>query len=133
MKTCKVHVAQNISTHILTFPLMFPSVSFCHRISPPPSTHTPHTHAHTSHLTSFSQGREEALCDYVFNETVLAYSHENTRHYAHTSNDYLNVWSMLWLSGLSQTSREVTLLNIDGIKRGGRVAAVADQPNQFFR
>ena len=46
------------------------------------------------------------------------------------SNDYLNVWSMLWLTGVSQTSRDVTFFNIDGIKRG---RYFADMPNQFFR
>lgn len=75
-------------------------------------------------------GREDAVCDYVFNETVLAYSHENIRNYAAMSNDYLNVWSMLWLAGVSQTSRDVTFFNIDGIKRG---RYFADMPNQFFR
>lgn len=44
--------------------------------------------------------------------------------------DYLNIWSMLWLSGLGRTSRDVSLLHIDGIKRG-RYAA--DVTNQFFR
>ncbi|KAJ1390715.1 hypothetical protein B484DRAFT_439696, partial [Ochromonadaceae sp. CCMP2298] len=28
------------------------------------------------------EGREQAICDYVFNETVLAYSHENARSYS---------------------------------------------------
>ena len=76
------------------------------------------------------QGREEAVCDYVFNETVLAYSHENIRNYGMMSNDYLNVWSMLWLAGYSHVAKDISFLNIDGIKRG---KYFGDQPNQFFK
>jgi hypothetical protein len=35
----------------------------------------------------------------VINETVLLYSHDNIRNLAHTLNDLMNVWLMLWLSG----------------------------------
>jgi hypothetical protein len=75
-------------------------------------------------------GREEAVCDFVFTEPVLAYSHENIRNFGAVSNDYLNVWGMLSLAGVSHLSRDVTFLNIDGIRRG---KYFGDQPNQFFR
>lgn len=45
------------------------------------------------------EGQSDAPCDYAFNETVLAYSHDNIKHLGHTMNDILNVWTMLWLSG----------------------------------
>ena len=76
------------------------------------------------------EGREQAVCDYVFNETVLAYSHENIRNFGAVANDYMNVWTMLWLAGVSHVSRDVSFLNIDGIKKG---RYFGDQPNQFFR
>jgi hypothetical protein len=37
---------------------------------------------------------------------------------------------MLSLAGVSHLSRDVTFLNIDGIRRG---KYFGDQPNQFFR
>lgn len=76
------------------------------------------------------EGRESAICDYVFNETVIMYSHENIRNFGMMITDYLNVWSLLWLSGHGRTSRDVSLLHIDGIKRG---RYSGDLTNQFFR
>jgi hypothetical protein len=76
------------------------------------------------------EGREEAQCDYVFNETVLAYSHENIRSFGSMTNDYMNVWASLWVAGMSHAARDVTFLNIDGIKKG---KYFADQTNQFFK
>ena len=76
------------------------------------------------------EGREEAVCDYVFHEPVLAYSHENIRNFGLVSSDYLNIWAMLALAGVSHIAKDVSFLNIDGIKRG---RYYADQPNQFFR
>lgn len=76
------------------------------------------------------EGRESAICDYVFNETVVMYSHENIRNFGMMITDYLNVWSLLWLSGHGRTSRDVSLLHIDGIKRG---RYSGDLTNQFFR
>ncbi len=77
------------------------------------------------------QRGEEATCDHVFNETVLAYSHDNTRNFGAMTTDYMNVWAMLWLSGLSQQSRDLSFLNIDGLRKGGKYQG--DAPNQFFR
>lgn len=76
------------------------------------------------------EGRESAVCDYVFNETVLMYSHENIRNFGTMITDYLNVWTTLWLSGLGRTSRDVSLLHIDGVKRG---RYSGDAMNQFFK
>lgn len=51
------------------------------------------------------EGQSDALCDFVFNETVVAYSHDNIKHLGHTMNDVLNVWSMLWLTGLAKQTQ----------------------------
>lgn len=75
-------------------------------------------------------GRDDAVCDFVFNETVLAYSHENSRSLYAMVNDYMNLWTTLWLSGSARFSKDVTLLNIDGIKKS---KYYADVPNQFFK
>jgi len=77
------------------------------------------------------EGREDATCDYVFNETVLVYSHDNIRSFGSMVNDHLNVWTMLWLTGHSHVSGDVTFLNMDAMKRGGKFNA--DQVNQYFR
>lgn len=74
---------------------------------------------------------EEAACDHVFNETVLLYSHDNTRNFGAMTADYMNVWTTLWLAGLSQQSRDLSLFNLDAMRKGGRYQA--DQTNQFFR
>lgn len=63
------------------------------------------------------QGSSNAKCDYVFNESVIVYSHDNILHLGHTMNDMLNIWSLLFLSDLSNESL-VSLLNIDGFRRG---------------
>lgn len=77
------------------------------------------------------EGREDALCDYVFNETVLVYSHDNTRSFGAMVNDYLNVWTMLWLTGHSHVSGDISFLNMDAMKRGGKFNA--DQLNHYFK
>lgn len=77
------------------------------------------------------EGQNGAICNYVFNETVLVYSHDNIRNFGLMVSDYLSVWSMMWLSGLSHESKDITLLNIDNMKRGAKY--FADQPNQFFK
>lgn len=77
------------------------------------------------------EGRDEAVCDYVFNETVLMYSHENIRNFGSTVNDYVNVWTLLWLADMAQSSRDVTLFHVDGI--GKRSKYTADSINQYFK
>jgi hypothetical protein len=72
---------------------------------------------------------EEPVCDYIFNETVLVYSHENIRNFGQMISDYMNVWSMLWIAGISQEMRDITFFNIDSIKKG---SFFNDQPNHFF-
>lgn len=76
------------------------------------------------------EGRELAMCKYVFNETVLVYSHDNIRNFGSFVNDYLNVWSMLWLSGYSKFSKDITFLNIDSMRKG---KYFGDQMNQYFK
>lgn len=77
------------------------------------------------------EGREDAQCDYVFNETVLVYSHDNIRSFGAMVNDYLNVWTMLWLTGHSHLSGDISFLNMDAMKRGGKFNA--DQVNHYFK
>lgn len=83
-------------------------------------------------------GRENALCDYVFNETVLVYSHDNARNVHHMVGDYLNVFASLWLAGDAPFASEVSLFNIDGLNArsgGGKGRAIytGDQITQLFR
>lgn len=75
-------------------------------------------------------GGDDARCDYVFNETVLLYSHENSRSLFATINDYLNVYISLWLGGVSRYGKDVTMINLDGLKRS---RYFNDQPSSFFR
>lgn len=51
-------------------------------------------------------GHMDGICDYTFNETVLAYSHENIKSLGHSMMaDFLNVWTMLWLTGSAAQAR----------------------------
>ena len=75
-------------------------------------------------------GSSDAVCDYVFNETVLAYSHDNIRSFSHMFSDYMNMWSVLWLSGASQYTHDVSLLNIDAFRMG---PLFDDQPSAYFK
>ena len=79
------------------------------------------------------EGGEEAVCDYTFNETVLVYSHENTRNYGQMLTDYMNVWSMLWVVGASADSRDITFLNIDSLGQAKKGKYTGDAPNVFFK
>lgn len=56
------------------------------------------------------------MCDYVIENDVLLYSHFDSRNLGATMNDMLNVWSILWLTGLSESSRNVWLLNADALR-----------------
>lgn len=76
------------------------------------------------------EGREDAICDYYFNETVIMYSHDNIRNFGTMVVDYLNVWAMLWVAGVSQEARDITFFNVDSIRKG---KYFADSTNQFFR
>jgi hypothetical protein len=44
------------------------------------------------------EGQNDAVCDYMFREPVIVYSHDNIKHLGHTMNDMLNIWTVLWLS-----------------------------------
>jgi len=77
-------------------------------------------------------GSTDAICDYVFNETVLVYSHDNIKNLGHSMlADFMNVWTMMWLSGNSRKSKDITLLNIDGIFKS-TVHYNHDKTNQYF-
>lgn len=59
------------------------------------------------------EGSMDAICDYVFNETVIAYSHENIRNFGHSMlADMMNVWSSLWLSSNTRNSKVYSNINI---------------------
>lgn len=93
--------------------------------------------------------KDELPCDYVFNETVLLYSHDNIRNFGMMINDYMNIWMMLWLSGLSRYSKDISLLHFDhfipskraklatssvGMGMGsGNEHSSLDHMNQFFK
>lgn len=90
--------------------------------------------------------RDDLPCDFVFNETVLLYSHDNIRNVGSMMSDYLNIWMMLSLSGLSRYSKDISLLNMDHfipahhhhrVSKGSEGAASGslglDQMNQFFK
>lgn len=74
-------------------------------------------------------GSSDAVCDYIFNETVIAYSHDNIKSFTHMFSDYLNIQSLLWLSGNAAQSQDVTLLNIDSFRMQ---PYFGDQPNDYF-
>ena len=57
-------------------------------------------------------------CSYVIPEPVLAFSHDDLRNLGHSMSDIMNVWLMLWLTGLTAHSHEVTFLNIDSFRGG---------------
>jgi hypothetical protein len=57
-------------------------------------------------------------CDYVINETVLVYGHDDTKNLGHSMSDFMNVWAMLWLSGLGNYAQEMVFLNMDAIRMG---------------
>jgi hypothetical protein len=54
-------------------------------------------------------------CDYVIEETVLAYSHDDIQNLGHTMSDFMNVWLMLWLSQQAAYAWYVNFLNIAAI------------------
>jgi hypothetical protein len=57
-------------------------------------------------------------CDYVIEETVLAYSHDDIQNLGHTMSDFMNVWLMLWLSQQAAYAGDVHFLNIDALRMG---------------
>lgn len=57
-------------------------------------------------------------CDFVMNETVVVYGHDNIRNLGHSISDFMNVWVMLWLSGMAKHAKDITFLNMDAIRMG---------------
>lgn len=71
----------------------------------------------------------KTVCDYVIEDTVLLFSHDNIRNMAHTLNDILNVWVMLWLDGKAATTKDIPFLTIDALKLYNNFD---DAVNQYF-
>jgi hypothetical protein len=57
-------------------------------------------------------------CDYVINETVVVYGHDDIKNLGHSMSDFMNVWAMLWLSGLGSYAKDIVFLNMDAIRMG---------------
>lgn len=68
-------------------------------------------------------------CDYVYNGTLLMFSHDDIRNLGHTLNDIMNVWVLMWLNGIARHAKSVDMLNIDSFKLGHNFD---DNPNVFF-
>jgi hypothetical protein len=78
------------------------------------------------------EGRESAICDVVFNETVLVYGHSNARNVNSMLSDYFNAFTALWIAGEAKHVNDVSLFNIDMLgNRKGKY--FGDQINQLFK
>lgn len=77
----------------------------------------------------FSPLLSSQKCNYVYNGTLLLYSHDDISNLGHTINDIINVWVMLWMQGLSKYAHHIEMLNIDSFRQGHNWD---DQPNGFF-
>jgi hypothetical protein len=71
-----------------------------------------------------------ATCDYTFTNPVLLYSHDEVHNLGHTISDFMNVFAMLWLSGLGPHAHSVSFFNVDAIREG---AAYKDETTAFFK
>lgn len=61
---------------------------------------------------------ETTMCDYVFNETVIVVSQDQSKNLGHTMNDFMNTWAALWLAGVGSHTGQITLLNVDAVREG---------------
>jgi hypothetical protein len=68
-----------------------------------------------SHLFS-SQLSNPKRCDDYVSGTTLIYSHDNIRNLAHTMNDFMNVWLLLWLERQANSSSSLHFLTIDSMR-----------------
>lgn len=68
-------------------------------------------------LSPTASSTTKGTCDYVIDDTVLLFSHDNIRNAAHTLNDIMNVWTMLWLDGKARNSKSIPFLTIDALKQ----------------
>lgn len=80
-------------------------------------------------LSPKATAKTKSVCDYVIDDTVLLFSHDNIRNMAHTLNDVLNVWVMLWLDGQAGNTKNIPFLNIDAMKLYNNFD---DITNQYF-
>jgi hypothetical protein len=77
------------------------------------------------------EGRDAAVCDYVFNEPVILYSHDNVGNYESMFSDYMNIWIMMWVTGTHNITKNITFINMDNMRRHGKF--FGDYLNQFFK
>lgn len=77
------------------------------------------------------EGRDTAICDYVFREPVILYSHDNIGNYESMFSDYMNVWIMMWTTGVHKIKKDITFINMDNMRRHGKFSG--DFLNQFFK
>jgi hypothetical protein len=66
-------------------------------------------------------------CDFVVNETVLAYSHDDIQNLGHSMSDFMNVWLMLWLSRTGAYAKDMHFMNIDALRMGHNYHDVLSQ------
>lgn len=57
-------------------------------------------------------------CNYVINETIVMYGHDDIRNLGHSMSDFMNVWAMLWLAGLGNYAQDIAFFNTDAIRQG---------------
>lgn len=70
-------------------------------------------------------------CDYIVKDNVLLYSHDNVLNLAHTMEDLMNVWFLMWLDhGNAKNIGDTILLSIDALRLYNNFN---DVPSSFFQ
>lgn len=77
----------------------------------------------------FTTNPKAFTCDEYVPGTTLLYSHDHILNLAHTMNDFMNVWMMLWLDNSAFHSHNITFLNVDSLRL---YHDHDDQINAFF-
>lgn len=72
----------------------------------------------------------DARCDYVYNDTIVMYSHYDIRVFTAVMNDFLNVWTLLWITANSEQIDSLALLNIDALRPDR--PSFDDHTNEYF-
>lgn len=70
------------------------------------------------------------VCDVVFNEPVLLYSHSNSFKFPMFLEDSLNIMSILYSLQILENVRDITLLNVDNLVPNGKLND--DKISSFF-
>lgn len=55
-------------------------------------------------------------CDVFIPGTTVLFGHDNIRNLAHTMNDIMNVWLIMWLEGTADQMKDINFLTVDGLK-----------------